>query len=131
MHRVEREIKNKTEGQTSDVDILLSIGMDGQFHTSFYGKYDDLNFYCTNFAFLSCNIHLLQPLAFLSHSSYYMTRNASHKNVLFWLFNKLLEQNYIMERLKSLFRKFYARFRNLIEQYEVPSQKCEMLSWVE
>ena len=36
--------------------LLLSIGRDGQLHTSIYDKRDDFNFHITNFPFLSSNI---------------------------------------------------------------------------
>ena len=35
------------------------------------------------------------------------------------LSSKLLKQGYLVERLKSSFRKFYGRYGDLIEQYEV------------
>ena len=35
------------------------------------------------------------------------------------LSSKLLKQGYLAERLKSSFRKFYGRYGNLIQQYEV------------
>ena len=35
------------------------------------------------------------------------------------LSNKLLEQGYLKERLKSSLRKSYGRYRDLIKQYEV------------
>ena len=35
------------------------------------------------------------------------------------LSRKLLKQGYLVERLKSSFRKFYGRYGDLIEQYEV------------
>ena len=39
----------------------------------------------------------------------------------FWrrLSSKLLKQGYLAERLKSSFRKFYGRYGDLIQQYEV------------
>ena len=36
-----------------------------------------------------------------------------------WLSSKLLKQGYLAERLKSSFRKFYGRYGDLIQQYEV------------
>ena len=36
------------------------------------------------------------------------------------LFNKLLGQEYVKERLKSSLRKFYGRYGDLTKQYEVP-----------
>ena len=52
------EIKDTTESNTSAcyLDLLLSIGRDGQLHTSLYDKRDDFYFHITNFPFLSSNI---------------------------------------------------------------------------
>ena len=54
----ELEIKDTTESNTSAIylDLLLSIGRDGQLFTSPYEKRDDSNFHITNFPFLSSNI---------------------------------------------------------------------------
>ena len=58
MYPAELEIKNTTESTTfaSYLDLLLSIGMDGQLHTSIYDKRDDFHFHITNFPFLSSSI---------------------------------------------------------------------------
>ena len=40
----------------SYLDLLLSIGRDGQLHTSIYDKRDDFNFHITNLPLLSSNI---------------------------------------------------------------------------
>ena len=40
---------------------ILSIGRDGQLHTSIYDKRDDFNFHITNFPFLSSNIPSSPP----------------------------------------------------------------------
>ena len=58
MYPVELEIKDTTESNISAsyLDLLLSIGRDGQLHTSIYDKRDDFNFHITNFPFLSSNI---------------------------------------------------------------------------
>ena len=54
----ELEIKDRTESKTSAsyLDLVLSIGRDGQLCTSLYNKRDDSNFQITNFPFLSSNI---------------------------------------------------------------------------
>ena len=51
MYPVELEINDTTESNTSAsyLDLLLSIGRDGQLHTSIYDKRDDFNFHITNF----------------------------------------------------------------------------------
>ena len=58
MYPAELEIKDTTGSNTSAsyLDLLLSIGMDGQLRTSLYEKRDDFNFHITNFPFLSSNI---------------------------------------------------------------------------
>ena len=52
IYPVELEIKDTTESNTSAsyLDLLLSIGMDGQLHTSIYDKFDDFNFHITKFS---------------------------------------------------------------------------------
>ena len=46
------------------------------------------------------------------------------------LSNKLLEQGYVQERLKSSLRKFYGRYGDLIKQYEVSlSQMFNDILW--
>ena len=49
MYPVELEIKDTTESNTSAsyMDLLLSIGRDGQCHTSIYDKRYDFNFNTT------------------------------------------------------------------------------------
>ena len=64
MYPAELEIKNTTESNTSAsyLYLLLSIGKDGQLHTSIYDKRDDFNFHITNFPFLSNNIPIFASL---------------------------------------------------------------------
>ena len=58
VYPAELEIKETTESTTSAscLDVLLSIGRDGQHQTSIYDLRDDFNFQITNFPFLSSNI---------------------------------------------------------------------------
>ena len=58
MYPPELQIKATTESDTSAsyLDLLLSIGRDGQLYISLYDKRDDFNFHITNFPFLSNNI---------------------------------------------------------------------------
>ena len=57
MHPTELEIKNTTESNTSasHLNLLPSIGRDGQLRTPLYDKRDGFNFHITNFSFLSSN----------------------------------------------------------------------------
>ena len=85
MYPAKLEIKDTTWGNTSAsyLHLFLSIGRDGQLRPSLYEKGDDFNFLITNFPFLSSNIHLRQPMVFLSHRSYGKPGVAPLMNVLF------------------------------------------------
>ena len=60
MYPIELKVRDTTEINTSVsyLDLLLSIGRDGQLHnsTSIYHKRDDFNFHILNFLFLGSNI---------------------------------------------------------------------------
>ena len=125
MYPVELEIKDTTESSTSALylDLLLSIGRDGQLHTSIYDKRDNFNFHITNFPFLSSNIPTSPAYGvFISQLIRYARACFSYGCFILRatrLSNKLLEQGYVKERLKSSLRKFYGRYGDLIQQYEV------------
>ena len=74
MYPSELEIKDTTESNTSAsyLDLLLSIGRDGQLHTSLYDKRDDFDFHITNFPFLSSNIPSSPGYGVLFHNLYHM-----------------------------------------------------------
>ena len=129
MYPVELEIKDTTESNTSasNLDLLLSIGRDGRLHTSMYDKRNDFNFHITNFPFLSSNIPSNIPTlpaygVFISQLIQYARACSSYGCFILSatrLSNKLLEQGYVKERLKSSLRKFYGRYGDLFKQYEV------------
>ena len=124
-------IKDTTESNTSAsyLDLLLSIGRDGQLRTSLYDKRDDFNFHTTNFPSLSSNI-LSSPAygVFISQLIRYARACSSYEYFILQavrLSNKLLEQGHVKERLKSSLRKFYGRYWDFTKQYEVPlSRMC-------
>ena len=116
---------NTTESTTSAsyLNLLLSIGRNGQLHTSIYDKRDDFNFHITNFPFLSSNIPSSPANGvFISQLIRYARACSSYECFILRarrLSSKLLKQGYLAERLKSSFRKFYGRYGDLIQQYEV------------
>ena len=126
MYPPELEIKDSTESNTSAsyLDLLLSIGRDGQLRTSLYDKRDDFNFHITNFPFLSTNIPSSPAYGvFISQLIRYARACSSYVCFILRamrLSNKLLGQGYVKERLKSSLRKFYGRYGDLTKQYEVP-----------
>ena len=96
---------------------------DGQLHTSIYDKRDDFNFHITNFPFLGSNIPSSPAYGvFISQLIRYSRACSSYECFILRarrLSSKLLKQGYLAERLKSSFRKFYGRYGDLIQQYEV------------
>ena len=136
MYPVELEIKDTTESNTSTsyLDLLLSIGRDGQLNTSINDKRDYFNFHITNFPFLSSNIPTSPAYgAFISQLIRYARACSPYGCFILrakWLSNKLLEQGYFKERLKSSLRKFYGRYGDLIKQYKISlSQMLNDILW--
>ena len=111
--------RRTTESNTSVsyLDLLLSIGRDGQLRTSLYDKRDDFNFHITNFPFLSSNIPSSPAYGvFISQLVRYARACSSYECFILRamrLSNKLLGQGYVKERLKSSLRKFYGRYGDL------------------
>ena len=110
----------------SYLDLLLSIESDVQLRTSLYDKRDDFNFHITNFPFLRSNIPSSPAYGvFISQLIRYARACSSYEWFVLraaQLSSKLLRQEYVMERLKSSLRKFYARYGgygDLIKHYEV------------
>ena len=65
MYPAEHEIKDTTESTTSAsyLDLLLSIGRDGQLHTSICDKRDDFNFHIKTSRSWVVIFHLRRPMA--------------------------------------------------------------------
>ena len=134
MYLPELEIKDMTESNTSAsyLDLLLSIGRDGQLCTALYGKRKDFNFHITNFPFLSSDIPTSPAYGvFISQLIRYVRACSSYECFILRavrLSNNLLRQGYAMERLKSSLRKFYGRYGILSNNMRSTSPKCYMLS---
>ena len=103
----ELEIKDTTESNTSAsyLDLLLSIGRDGQLRTCLYDKRDDYNFHITKFPFLSSNIPSSPAYGvFISQLIRYARTGFSYECFILRavrLANKLLGRGYVKESLKS------------------------------
>ena len=135
MYPPELEIKDTTESNTSAsyLDLLMSIGRDGQLHTSLFDKLNDFNFHITNFPFLSSNIPSSPAYGvFISQLIRYARACSSYECFILRamrLSHKLLGQGYVKERLKSSLRKFYGRYGDLTKQYEVPLSRMLHPPW--
>ena len=125
MYPIELAIKDTTESNTSALTWIYfwRSGGEGQLHTSIYSKRDDFNFHITNFPFMSSNIPTSPAYCvFISQLIRYARACSSYRCFILRatrLSNKLLEQGYVKECLKSSLRKFYGRYGDLIKQYEV------------
>ena len=114
---IELEIKGKKKSNTSAsyIDLLLWVGWNGQLHTSIYDKRDDFNFQITNFSFLISNIPDSPAYGVFISQLIGYTRACSSYGCFILIAmqqsNKILEQGYVMERLKSevlwSIRKYY------------------------
>ena len=97
----ELDIKDTTESNTSAsyLDLLLSIGRDGELHTSLYDKRDDFNFHITNFPFLSSNIQFSPAYGVFISQLIRYARDCSFYECFILravrLSNKLLGQGYV------------------------------------
>ena len=125
MYSTELEIKETTEIITSAsyLNFLLSIGSHSQL--TLPCTTNEMISISTSHTFRSWVIifHLRRPMTFLSLSLYDTTGLAPRMNVFFSedkrLSIKLLQKGYFVEHLKSSFRKFYCRYGDLIQEYEI------------
>ena len=87
LYPLELEAKGTTESNTTSVsllDLLLSIGRNGQVHTFLYDKHDDFNFHIKKTSSsLVATSHLHPPSAVLSSNSCHMQENAPLMGALF------------------------------------------------
>ena len=121
----ELEIKDTTDTRRSAsyLDLFLEIDTDGRLKTKIYDKRDDFSFPIVNFPFLSSNIpsapaygvYVSQLIRYARGCSLY--GDFINRGVL--LTQKLLQQGYEEERLKSTLRKFYGHHHELVDHYEV------------
>ena len=136
MYPPELVIKDTTESNTSAsyLDLLLSIGRDGQLRTSLYDKRDGFNFYITNFPFLSSNIP--SPPAydfFISQLIRYARACSSYECFILRamrLSNKFLGQGYVKERLQSSLKSSMVGMGILPNNMRSPSPECYTTFWM-
>ena len=136
MYPAELKIKDTTESNTSAsyLDLFLSIESDGQLRASLYDKRVDFDFHIINFPFLSSNIPSSPAYdVFISQLKRYARACSSYVCFILRtarLLCKLLEQGYVMERLKSSLRKFYCQYGDLMKKnMKFLSPKFYMTFW--
>ena len=124
-------IKDTTESNTSAfyLDLLLSIGRDGQLRTSLYDKRNDFNFHITNYAFLSSNIRSSSAYyVFTSQHIRYARACSSLMSVLFWKRSDF-HVNFSDRDMSGNVWNRPSGSSMVIKHYDSPSPKCYMTFW--
>ena len=131
MYPPEFEIKDTTESDTSAsyLVLLLSIGRDGQLHTSLYDKRDDFNFRITNFPFLSSNIPSSPAYGvFISQLIRYARASSSYE--CFILRAVLPGQGYVRNVWDRLWGSSMVGWGILPNNMRSPSPECYTTLWM-
>ena len=121
----ELEIKETTEtaSSASYLDILLEFDSNGHLSTRLYDKRDDFNFSIINFPHLISNIplspaygvYISQLIRYARACSSYGDFVERHGHLSY----KLLNQGYTRARLVSTFKRFFGRYRKLVDKYNI------------
>ena len=125
IYPIELEIKDTTDTDRSAsyLDLHLEIDSEGRLRTKLYDKRDDLNFPIVNLPFICSNI----PAApahevYISQLIRYSRSCDSYQYFLdreLLLTRKLLNQGFLLVKLKSSLRKFYGRHHDLVDYYGI------------
>ena len=122
LYPTELEIKDTTytDRSASYIDVHLEIDSEEQLRQKFQDKRDYLNFSIVNFPFICSNI--LAAPAYISQLIRYFRACGSYQDFLargLLLTRKLLNQVFLLVKLKSLLGKFYGRHHDLVDCYEI------------
>ena len=126
IYPIELEIKDTTDTDTSAsyIDLHIEIDSEGRLRTNLYDKRDDFNFPIVNFPFLCSNIPAVPAYGvYISQLIRYFRVCGSYQDFLdrgLLLTRKLLNQGFLLVKLKSSHRKFYGRHHDLVDRYGIP-----------
>ena len=118
IYPIELEIKDTidTDRSTSCLELHLEVGSDGRLRTKLYDKRDDFNFPIMNFpAAPAYGVYICQVIR-------YSRTCASYQDFLdrgLLLTRKLLNQGFLLVKLKSSLRKFYGHHHDLVDCYGI------------
>ena len=122
---IELQIKYTTyiDRSASYLDLYLEINSEGRLRTKLYDKRDDFNFRIVNFPFICSNIPASPAYGvYISRLIRYSITCGSYQDFLdrgLLLTRKLLNQGFILVKLKSSLRKFYGRHHDLVDRYGI------------
>ena len=126
IYRIELEIKDTTDTDRSAscLDLQLEIDSEGRLRTKLYDKRDDFNFPIVNFPFIYIATFTAAPAygVYISQLIRYPRARGSYQDFLdigLLLTRKLLNQGFLLVKLKSSLRKFYDRHHDLVDRYGI------------
>jgi hypothetical protein len=129
IYPIELEIKNTTDTDTfaSYLDLHLEIDNEGRLRTKHYDKRDDFNFPIVNFPFICSNISAAPAYGvYISQLIRYSRACSSYQDRRLLLTRKLLNQGFLLVKLKSSLRKFYGRHHDLVDRYGISVSQMTM-----
>ena len=122
-NEIERKDTTDTDRSASYLDLHLEIDSEGRLRTKLYDKRDDLNFPIVNFPFICSNIPEAPAYGvYISQTMRYSRACGSYQDFLgrgLLLTRKLLNQGFLLIKLKSSFRKFYGRHHDVVDRYGI------------
>jgi hypothetical protein len=125
IYSIELEIKDATytNRSASYPDLHLEIDSEGRLRTKLYDKRDDFNFPIVNFPFICSNIPTAPAYGvYISQLIQYSRACGSYQDFLdreLLLTRKLLDQRFVLVKLKSSLRKFYGHHHDLVDRYGI------------
>jgi hypothetical protein len=112
-----------TDRSASYLDLHLEIDSEGRLRTKLYDKEMILIFPSFNFPFICSNIPASPAYGvYISHLIRHSRACGSYQDFLdrgLLLTRKLLNQGFLMVKLKSPFPKFYGRQHDLVDRYGI------------
>jgi len=107
----------------SYLDLELEIDSEGRLRTTLYEKRDDFSFVIVYFPFIWSNISAAPAYeVYISQLIRYSRTCGSYNDSLdrgLLLTRKLLNQGFMLVKLKSSLRKLYGRHHDLVDRYGI------------
>jgi hypothetical protein len=125
IYPIELEIKDTTDTNrcASYLDLHLEIDSECRLRTKHYDKRDDFNFPIVNFPFICSNIPVVPAYGvYISQMIRYSRACGSYQDFLdrgLLLTRKLLNQGFLLVKLKSSLGKCYGRHHDLVDRYGI------------
>ena len=125
IYPIELEITDTTDTDkfASYLDLHLEIDSEGRLRTKLYDKRDDFNFPIVNFPFICSNIPAAPAYGvYISQLIRYSSACSSYQDFLdrgLMLTGKLLNQGFLLVKLKSSLRTFYGRHHDMVDRYGI------------